>query len=200
MRTNKLALSSSLIKRPLMALLCLGMSAAVMVSPAIAGGGTASGGIVQPLVEFINTESDTDTDSETGGLSLNEAIREALATMSGGRVTTINGQSLTLPAGKLETIVAALTASGDGFDRAISNLEGQLRGELPGIDLKISGANDVPSAVAAVNKFIRESSNPKALAESATFVALLRLLEAAQKANGSDDSENVINVLTVEAR
>ena len=189
----------SLIKFPLMALLCLCGTSAVMPPRAMAGStpvalpDSSVTGVSDGFAPAAETSSSSATPAQVAA-QINTGVTTVLVKIaSEGTVSSVGGRSLAISPQQVSTIAAVLSATGNDVQPAIVALEQQLSSELAGKSIEItvlaSSASDLSSAITSANDIILSMSRAELIAaiESPTFMALVQVLGAAnQPATGSD--------------
>lgn len=181
----------SLIKFPLMALLCFVGTEAVMTPQALAGRvpivlpGSSTNGVSDGYAP----SADSPAISAQVSAQISEGMLTTLRTIeTQGTVSSIGDRSLSISSQQVSTITAVLSATGNEVEPAIVALEQQLSTELDGreIDISVLGSSsgDLSSAIAAANDIILSLNRAELLAaiESPTFMAMLRVLGGANEA------------------
>ncbi|MGB3292582.1 MAG: hypothetical protein WBB01_06340 [Phormidesmis sp.] len=186
---HQLTVSRSLIKFPLLALVCF-LSAEVAL-PARALAGRVP--VVPP--DSSNAVGDTFTPErpaltgDTLAAQISNGVANALRTIQVRQsVRSINGKYLFISPNKVAALTAALSQVQTGERLDIEALEQQISDEMGGleVDLTVLGTSesDLESAIETTNSFIEGLTREQlALAVNApTLLALLQLLRAANDA------------------
>ncbi len=187
------ALMRSLVKFPILALVCFLSAEIALPTQAIAGRVpvTPSGS--------SNAVGDTFTPAQpalTGDVltaQISNGVANALQTIQTRQsVRSINGRYLFISPSKVATLTAALSSTQTGEPLNAEALEDQISDEMGGleVDLTVLGTSesDLETAIETTNDFIEELTREQlALATNApTLLALLQLLRAAKDAAGRE--------------
>lgn len=177
----------SLIKFSLLALVCLSMAELIHPAGVIAGDkpvalpDSGSSGLGDTFSPAPRNASGSRTSAR-----ISRELAEALQLIQTRQsVASVNGRSLALSPEEVAAIVDAVSTGAD-----IEALEQSLNKEMGGLDLKISALAVSPEnlsmAVKANNELVLslDSEQLAAAVESPIFIALLRLLEAANQTTG----------------
>jgi hypothetical protein len=187
-----------LLKFPLLALILLFITEAVLPGRAIAGSEpvvipdaatTTLGDTLLEQTLFPGLEQTVDVSAQIGG-----AVANTVQTLqSNEEVPSINGRTLSISSEKLDVIAAAI--SNAGFD--IEILEEQLSEEMDlEIELSVLGtsSDELEEAIKAVNELIvgLDREHLITAVESPTFMALLKMLGNANQAVTGDSDEFLV--------
>ncbi len=191
----------SLIKFPLLALLCV-LSAEVLLStPAMAG----SRGVTQPDSSSAGVESNFGSSETAGGTPSSEitsgrvftGLLNSLRTIQqSGSVRSVQGRDLPISPQQIANIQAALIGSASGNNAApLDGIRQQLAAETGlGLDITPLGNSpqDLITAITSINVLINSLSGEQLLAaaESPTFNVLLQMLQDAKEALNDSDSDS----------
>lgn len=194
MRTHKLAPMRSLVQFPLMTVLFLFAGGATIAPPALAG----SAAISQPGTVTGDSYSPTGATGAVITARIGSGMVSTLRTIQAQEsVISVGGRTLSISPEQVATIAAVLSSTGPEVEPAIAVLEQQLSDEMGGLDIDVSvlgsSSGDLSTAIENANELILSLNSEQLAAaiESPTFMALLRVLGAANQAL-TDDGETVL--------
>ncbi len=192
----------SLLKFPLLALLCVLSAEILLTPPAIAG----REGVTIPESSGSGLDNTFGPNRPSGPPSpeivserIYTGILNALRTIEQREsVSSVDGQNLPISPEQIARIESSLLGRGSNIEARLAELEQQLATEMgvKVVDLSLLGnsSDDLKTAIDSTNMLIRgfNSEELAAAKDSPTFMALLRLLRSGKDALDDPDLDDLL--------